>query len=82
MMHAVIRNRNDAIHLIGHVDAYSLESLRDHTRTLGRDGGLSIAIDVNPSDAERLREKAGRWFDRLTRRGVPVVVRQRANPSI
>ncbi len=81
MMHAVIRNGQDALHLIGHVDAYIIESLRDHTRAMGRDGALSLEIDVNPNDAERLTRQVGTWLDRLTRRGASVVVRERANSA-
>jgi hypothetical protein len=80
MMHAVIRNGHDALHLIGHVDAYNLESLRDHTRAMGRDGGLSVVIDLSPSDEETLTRQAGRWLYRLARAGVPVVVRKRSHP--
>jgi hypothetical protein len=81
MMHAVIRNRRDALHLIGHVDAYNLESLRDHTKAMGREGNLSVVIDVTPSEEERLTQHAGHWLARLTRRGVPVLIRRRAHPS-
>jgi hypothetical protein len=80
MMHAVIRNGHDALHLIGHVDAYNLESLRDHTTAMGRDGGLSVVIEVSPKDEELLTAQAGRWLDRLARSGVPVVVRRNSHP--
>jgi hypothetical protein len=80
MMHAVIRNGNDALHLIGHVDAYNLESLRDHTKAMARAGGLSVVIDVSPSDEERLTQTAGRWLDRLSRAGTLVVVRKNTHP--
>jgi hypothetical protein len=77
MMHAVIRNGQDALHLIGNVDAYSLEALRDHTRSRGREGSFSIEIDVSPEDAGCLAQKAGRWLERLTRWGASGAVHQR-----
>ena len=80
MMHAVIRNGHDSLHLIGHVDAYNLESLRDHTKAMARNGGLSVVIEVSPADERRLAEQAGRWLDRLARDGVPVLVRKNSNP--
>jgi hypothetical protein len=79
MMHAVIRNgQDDALHLIGAVDAYTIESLRDHTSSMWCWGGLSIEIDVSTEEAESLAQKAGGWLGRLTRRGVSVAVRQRS----
>jgi len=81
MMHAVIRNGHDALHLIGHVDAYNLESLRDHTKAMGRDGGLSVVIEVSPSDEQMLAQQAGRWLDRLSREGIPVMVRKNTHPT-
>jgi hypothetical protein len=80
MMHAVIRNEHDALHLIGHVDADNLESLRDHTKSMGRDKGLSLVIELSPSDEARLAYHAGDWLARLTRAGVPVLVRTNTRP--
>ena len=80
MMHAIIRNGHDALHLIGHVDAYNLESLRDHTKAMAREGTLSVVIEVTPSDEQRLTQQAGRWLDRLAREGVPVLVRKNTRP--
>ena len=80
MMHAVIRNGRDALHLIGHVDAYNLESLRDHATTMNRAGGLSLVIEVTPRDEPQLTQHAGRWLDRLTRDGVSVLVRKNTHP--
>jgi hypothetical protein len=81
-MHAVIRNRHDSLHLIGHVDAYNLESLRDHTKAMARAGGLSVVIEVSPTDERRLTEHAGRWLDRLARDGASVLVRRNSNPIV
>ena len=49
MMHAVIRSSNDTIHLIGHVDPYNVESLRDHVRGMSRHGDVSLSIEIAPS---------------------------------
>jgi len=72
MMHAVIRTSNDCIHLIGHVDGYNIESLRDHVRGMARHGDVSLWIELAPGDDEALKRLAGRWLDRLARSGVPV----------
>ena len=75
MMHAVIRSPKDAIHLIGHVDAYTVESLRDHVRHMARHGAVSLAIDMDPADQEALHRHAGRWLGRLVASGATVTVR-------
>jgi len=80
MMHAIIRNGHDALHLIGHVDAYNLESLRDHTKAMAREGELSVVIEVSPRDEELLTQQAGHWLERLAREGVPVLVRKNVRP--
>ena len=58
----------------------SHESLRDHTKAMAREGGLSVVIDVSPSDEERLTQQAGGWLDRLSRAGTLVVVRKSTHP--
>jgi hypothetical protein len=78
MMHAVIRTSNDCIHLIGHVDPYNVESLRDHVRGMGRHGDVSLVIDIAPADEAALLQHAGRWLSRLA--GAGVTVRVQAGP--
>ena len=80
MMHAVIRTSNDCIHLIGHVDAYNVESLRDHVRGMGRAGDVSVVIDIAPADKGALIQHAGRWLSRLAGSGVPVRVQSGPRP--
>ncbi|HWP66680.1 MAG TPA: hypothetical protein VNO26_12280 [Candidatus Limnocylindria bacterium] len=75
MMHAIIRNGHDAIHLIGHVDAYNVESLRDHVRGMRGRGQVSLSIDISPADTEALQRHAGRWLERLVADGMRVAVR-------
>jgi hypothetical protein len=82
MMRAVIRNSHESLHLMGHVDAYNVDSLRDHAVAMSRDGGLSLTIEVSPNDEESLARFAGRWLARLMRDGVPVVVRTAPHPVI
>lgn len=82
MMRAVIRNGSESLHLIGHVDPYNLESLREHTTSMGREGKVSLTIDVSPADEEALAHHAGRWLARLTRTGANVVVRTSPHPTI
>lgn len=77
MMHAVIRNGVDALHLIGAVDGYTLEALKEHTSTLARGAGAArLEIEVTPDDERALARGAGRWLLRLAARGVSVEMRQ------
>jgi hypothetical protein len=76
MMRAVIRNGSESLHLIGHVDPYNLESLRDHTTSMAGHGQLFLTIDVSPNDKARLDQHAGRWLARLSQTGAHVVVRK------
>ena len=82
MMHAVIRNSNDSIHLIGHVDPYNMESLRDHVRGMTRHGEVSLSIEIEPSDTEALHRHAGRWLGRLIATGARVIVRAGTTPIL
>jgi hypothetical protein len=80
MMHAVIRSSNDTIHLIGHVDPYNVESLRDHVRGMARHGDVSLSIEIEASDTEALQRHAGRWLGRLVATGARVAVRAGTTP--
>jgi hypothetical protein len=82
MMHAVIRSPNDTIHLIGHVDAYNVESLRDHVRGMGRHGHVSLSIEIDPADRPALERHAGRWLGRLAGSGARVAIRAGAQPVV
>jgi len=82
MMHAVIRTTNDTIHLIGHVDPYNVESLRDHVRGMGRYGEVSLSIEIAPSDTDALQRHAGRWLGRLVATGARVTVRAGTTPVL
>lgn len=78
MMHATIRNGVDALHLIGAVDGYTLEALKEHTSTLARDTGTArLDIEVTSDDERALARGAGRWLMRLAARGVSVTMRGR-----
>ncbi|MCW5889914.1 MAG: hypothetical protein KIT14_05115 [bacterium] len=77
MMHAVIRNGVDALHLIGAVDGYTLEALKEHTSALARGTGTArLEIEVTPEDEVALARRAGRWLLRLAARGVAVEMRE------
>lgn len=80
MMHAVIRSSNDTIHLIGHVDAYNVESLRDHVRGMGRHGHVWLTIEIDPADRTALQRHAGRWLGRLAGADTTVAIRAGAQP--
>ena len=74
MMHAVIRTPTDSTHLIGHLDSYNMESLRDYLRGKSGRDGVSLVINVDLGDRYALDAHAG-WLNRLGRDGVKVVVR-------
>jgi len=76
MMHAVIRGGHDVLHLIGHVDPYNIESLRDHVASMTRNGEVSLFIEVTAKDSRQLSNRAGDWLDHLPRQGVSVKVRE------
>lgn len=76
MMHAVIRNGSDALHLIGAVDAYTLEALKEHARDLRQGGPIRLEIEVTPEDEPTLARDAGRWLMGLIARGAAVEMRE------
>jgi hypothetical protein len=76
MMHAVIRGGHDVLHLIGHVDAYNIESLRDHVTSMTRSGDVSLFIEVTSKDSRQLSSRAGGWLDHLAHQGVSVKVQE------
>ncbi len=77
MMHAVIRNGAEALHLIGPVDAYTIEALRDYASSYGHGlGPRRLEIEVTPDDEQALARRVGGWLKRLARRGVTVEVRE------
>ncbi|HEV7734196.1 MAG TPA: hypothetical protein VGR62_18635 [Candidatus Binatia bacterium] len=77
MMHAVIRNGTDALHLIGPVDTYTLDALRDYASSYGLGmGPRRLEIEVTPDDEQALARRVGGWLMRLARHGVTVEMRQ------
>ncbi len=80
MMHAVIRHGADSLHLIGPVDAYTMEVLRDYASAYDRGRLRRLEIEVTPDDEQALARRMGGWLMRLARHGVAVEVRE--HPSV
>jgi len=58
MMHAVIKNSHDSLHLIGAVAPYNLESLAYHATAMQRSAGERLthdgsAVHVCPTESRR-----------------------------
>jgi hypothetical protein len=79
MMHAVIRNSNDSLHLIGAVEPYNLESLKYHATSMQKSGGpVDLCIWVTRDEEDRLRRETQPFLDGLTHDGGVVHVRPAA----
>jgi len=75
MMHAVIKNSHDSLHLIGAVAPYNLESLAYHATAMQRSAGpVDLSIWVTRDEEARLRRDARPLFERLTHDGSAVHV--------
>ncbi len=89
MFHATIRTSRDALHIIGEVDPYNLQTLQQHVRGASRDanrGAVYLLIQVNTRDGPEFARYAQPWLQRLKSRGVRVDVQvgpplPRAAPS-
>jgi hypothetical protein len=72
-MYAVIRTDHDALHFIGKLDAYNVESLREHARAMRRDrDAVEAWISVDPAERRGLGSIADRWFAGFEADGVRV----------
>jgi hypothetical protein len=72
-MYAVIRTDHDALHFIGKLDAYNVESLREHARAMRRDRSAVVAwISIDPAERRGLGSVADRWFAGFEADGVRV----------
>jgi hypothetical protein len=80
MMHAVIKNTHDSLHLIGAVEPYNIESLEYHAKSMQHSGGpLDLCIWVTQDDEATLRRDVRPLFERLEHDGSVVRVRPAAS---
>jgi hypothetical protein len=72
-MYAVIRTDHDALHFIGKLDAYNVESLREHARAMRRDrDAVEAWISIDPAERRGLGSIADRWFAGFEADGIHV----------
>lgn len=77
MLHAVIRSDHDALHFIGEVNLYNLETVEQHVRSYLKEGDrLELRFEVDPKDRRRFEQQAGPFLSRYTSSGIPVEVRR------
>jgi hypothetical protein len=73
MLHARIRTTHDAFHFIAEVNAYNLQTLRQHVRqSLREDGQLTISMRIDPSDQRAFERYTAPWLPALIESGTPV----------
>lgn len=77
MFHAVIRNRQGALHFIGEVDGYCLDTLRDHIGSVRRQADpscLHLQIGVDAEQREEFEQRTRRWVKNLLLAGATVTI--------
>jgi hypothetical protein len=75
MLHAVIRSGQGAVHVIGDISEYNLETLVEHARySLAHGDTVSMKVEVDASERELFLTRSQRWMQRLARSGVEVDV--------
>jgi hypothetical protein len=77
MFHALIRSQQGALHIIGEVDGYSLEALRDQIASARREGSLSpvdLQIGVDEEQRDELERRTRRWVKNLLQAGATVTI--------
>jgi hypothetical protein len=75
MLHAVIRSGQGAVHVIGDVSDYNLETLLEHARySLAHGETVSMKVEVDVGEHDLFLARSQRWMRRLTRSGVQVDV--------
>jgi len=73
MFHAIIRSRGSVLHLLAEVDAYSLESLRQHVASAMREEPpVHVVIDVDAPEHDEVSGRLRRWAKRLESAGAAV----------
>jgi len=65
MLHAVIRNREDALHFLAEVNAYNLKTLEQHAREMAKLCATVVDIELDPADRDYLNGRGQRWIKRL-----------------
>jgi hypothetical protein len=75
MLHAEIRSRRDALHFVGELSGYNLQTLRQHmTQVMHDSSAVRVHIQVAPSELPFFQRHACRWLPALQARGAIVEV--------
>jgi hypothetical protein len=75
MLHAVIRSEQGAVHVIGDISEYNLETLVEHARySLAHGEAVTMKVEVDPGERDLFLAQSQRWMRRLSRSGVQVDV--------
>jgi hypothetical protein len=76
MLRAVIRSGHEALHFIGDLNGYNLQTLQLHARgALRESGSARVELELDESDAAVWKHYGRGWLARMDRAGVPVLVR-------
>ncbi len=76
MLHAVIRAGKEAFHFFGDVDAYSLQTVRQHVRQGSKEfGNVHLSLEIDPADQKEFQRRSRRWLPRLSDAGTVVEVK-------
>jgi hypothetical protein len=76
MLRATVRSGHEAVHFIGDLNGYNLQTLQLHARgALKESGSALVELELDESDAQTWQQYAQRWLARMDRAGVSVLVR-------
>jgi hypothetical protein len=75
MLRAIIRSGNDALHFIGDLNGYNLQTLQMHARGALRESGcVQVELELEECDATTWKHFERGWLARMDRAGVDVLV--------
>jgi hypothetical protein len=75
MLRAIIRSGNEALHFIGDLNGYNLQTLQMHARgALKESGCVHVELELDESDAATWKHFERGWLARMDRAGVDVLV--------
>ena len=79
MLRAIIRSGNEALHFIGDLNGYNLQTLQIHARgALKESGCVHVELELEESDAVAWKQFERGWLARMDRAGVDVLVHAEA----
>jgi hypothetical protein len=66
MLHATIRTPQGALHFIGELDGYNLETIEQYVTESTREWGpVEVRIELERDDADAFEQYAPHWLPRL-----------------